>query len=31
MLARKMAFRNFVEMLNDKLRLQGSREQVYIV
>ena len=27
----EITFRNFVEMLNDQLRLQGSQEQVYMV
>lgn len=31
MMSWEIAFRNFVEMLNDQLRLQGSREQVYMV
>lgn len=31
MMSWEIAFRNFVEMLNDQLRLQGSKEQVYMV
>lgn len=31
MMSWEMAFRYFVEMLNDQLRLQGSKEQIYMV